>query len=285
MLMFKSKADLNIGLLEGENPTIKLSGEAVFHNKHKINEVFERLLNNGQAYIRVDLSETTFMDSSGLSALIKYAIRASEAGGFVELIGASPQVSRAVMLCGAAGFFAGRIDEELHHHDSKFERWPDPLWHVTQFSMPATTEAASEARRRVVEVIQMLPLAEADIDNAKFALGEALANAIKHGCRYDESKMILVKCIVGAGRLILEVTDPGEGFDPKQVPLPSVDSMLEGGMGIHIMRKLMDEVKFSFNAGTTVTLVKKLRAHVQDQCEPSRRETVALTDRYCGASH
>jgi serine/threonine-protein kinase RsbW len=276
--MSESKAVLKIGLLEGENPTIKLSGELLFHNKHEINKIFEELLEKGQACIRVDLSETTFIDSSGLSTLIKYAIRTSEAGGFIELAGISPQVSRAMMLCGAAGFFAVRTDEELYNCNSILGYWPDPLWHVTQFSVPATPEAASEARRRVIEVIEMLPITESDIEDAKFALGEALANAIKHGCRYDESKMISVKCIVGSGRLTLEVTDPGEGFDPKLVPPHSADLMLEGGMGIHIMRSLMDEVKFSFNTGTTVTLIKKLRARIEEQCKTGGRETAVLAD-------
>ncbi len=55
----------------------------------------------------------------------------------------------------------------------------------------------------------------------RLALSEAIANAVRHGCRNDPSKRvrICVECQAERGILIV-VEGPGEGFDPSQLPSP-----------------------------------------------------------------
>jgi len=57
--------------------------------------------------------------------------------------------------------------------------------------------------------------------------------------------------------LIVEVSDNGYGFDPDSVPLPMFSGLSEGGMGIFLMRTLVDSVEFRFGAGTIVQLIKR----------------------------
>jgi serine/threonine-protein kinase RsbW len=82
----------------------------------------------------------------------------------------------------------------------------------------------------------------------ELALDEALANAIRHGCKNDPTKQ--VRCIVttGAGdEVVIVVRDPGPGFDATAVPNPlEGDNVLKGsGRGVFLINQLMDEVDFA----------------------------------------
>jgi len=96
------------------------------------------------------------------------------------------------------------------------------------------------------------------------AIREAVANAIKHGNLQDPRKAVDVDAEIGAGEIVIRVADRGHGFDPGGVrdPLAPENRFRAGGRGIFYMRKLMDDVDFSFRpaGGTLVTMRKRLSA-------------------------
>ena len=82
----------------------------------------------------------------------------------------------------------------------------------------------------------------------ELALQEALANAIRHGCQNDRTK--LIQCCVtyeGAGDVLIVVRDPGPGFDVGDVPNPLAGTNVfkANGRGIFLINQLMDEVRFA----------------------------------------
>ncbi len=252
-------------------PVVKLSGEADFHNKHRICEAFDELLDDGHATICADLSELAYVDSSGLAALVGCAAKVSKGGGAVELLGVSHRVSRLLTLCGAAPFFRGTDTGVGPAHIDREPTAPsETFWHVSDFSVPASPGAASVARDRVADVVRSLPLNLTEAQDVMMAVGEALANAIKHGCGCCPEMKISVKCVAGPGRLAVDISDPGPGFDPEAVGRRSRRPLAEGGMGIYMMRTLMDEVSFAFDECTTVRLVKRL-----GEAAPAETATVA----------
>jgi serine/threonine-protein kinase RsbW len=96
----------------------------------------------------------------------------------------------------------------------------------------------------------------------RLCLDEAIANAIIHG--HNEpmerpSRSVLVKYLIGPGKLMFVVEDSGEGFDYKNIPDPTAEENLlnVSGRGIFIMRKVMDEVIYN-GKGNQVTMVKNL---------------------------
>ena len=93
----------------------------------------------------------------------------------------------------------------------------------------------------------------------QLALQEALANAVRHGCKNDPEKTVqcVVACEVDRGMLII-VRDPGEGFDPAQIPSPLVGQNLFSthGRGIYLINQLMDEVRFE-QGGTEIHMRKR----------------------------
>ena len=250
---------LSVELRDGQVPTVKLAGQADFHNRHKIDEAFTRLMGQGHTRILVDMAELHYIDSSGLSTLIRYAMGVADMGGSVKLVGASRQVCRALTLCGAAALFESEVPDVPVARETEAAGPAPGYWHVSHFCLPASPEAVPVARGRVDDVLRSLPMSSRDAEDVRSAVGEALTNAVRHGCGCDSGKSVSVKCVAGPRRVSIEVADPGNGFDPEAVPPPSPETLVEGGMGIHIMRSLMDEVVFDFKQGTTVKMLKRIR--------------------------
>ncbi|HVD61911.1 MAG TPA: ATP-binding protein [Gemmatimonadaceae bacterium] len=97
------------------------------------------------------------------------------------------------------------------------------------------------------------------------ALDELLANKLSHGMadRDAGSAKVEVQVQLDEERLTVTITDDGPGFDPFGQAEPdttlSVEEREIGGLGIHLVRKLMDEVSYERRDGkNVVVLVKQL---------------------------
>ena len=93
----------------------------------------------------------------------------------------------------------------------------------------------------------------------ELALDEAMANAIRHGCKNDPTQQ--VQCIVttdGHGEVVIAVRDPGPGFEPAKVPNPlEGDNLFKAsGRGVFLINQLMDEVGFA-DGGREVQMKKR----------------------------
>ena len=76
-------------------------------------------------------------------------------------------------------------------------------------------------------------------------LTEATANAIKHA-NYDNPKdTVRILIQIHDNELNIKVYDHGQGFDLESVPLPDFEHPKEGGMGLYLIRTLMDSVTYT----------------------------------------
>ncbi|MCX7706514.1 MAG: ATP-binding protein, partial [Anaerolineae bacterium] len=62
--------------------------------------------------------------------------------------------------------------------------------------------------------------------------------------------------------VVITLQDQGQAFDPDRVAAPHTSQPLSrrpvGGLGLHLMRKLMDEVRFAFAPGhNTLVMIKR----------------------------
>ncbi len=114
----------------------------------------------------------------------------------------------------------------------------------------------------VEESLRKLDLDEASAHSISLAVREAVANAIKHGNRQSPEKRVEIDFGVTGGQVVIEVSDQGAGFDPRQVADPRApDNLLRpDGRGIFFMHSFMDDIDYSFKpeGGTVVTLRKRL---------------------------
>lgn len=84
---------------------------------------------------------------------------------------------------------------------------------------------------------------------------EAVNNAITHGNKANPQKMVDVEIEFDQNEMKVTVTDEGEGFDPKEIPDPTLPENIEelSGRGVFLMNKLADSITFN-EKGNSVTM-------------------------------
>ncbi|NNJ26415.1 ATP-binding protein [Alienimonas chondri] len=124
-------------------------------------------------------------------------------------------------------------------------------------TIPSDTEAGMVAQNRILSSLERLGYTERDLFGMRLALEEALVNAIKHGNRRSDVKVVRVACDLNDDRAEVVIRDQGEGFDPGDVPDPTAEENLDRpcGRGIMLMRSFMTEVRYA-DEGREVTLLK-----------------------------
>ena len=126
-------------------------------------------------------------------------------------------------------------------------------------TLPAKREAVDPAVQQIMAEVRKTNRVNGKEDDIELALSEALANAVVHGCQCDPSKTVEC-CVVCDDRkgLLIVVRDPGTGFDPANIPVPTAAENIfsDHGRGVYLMNQLMDEVQYH-KGGTEIHLVKR----------------------------
>jgi len=139
----------------------------------------------------------------------------------------------------------------------EFDR--DDLLVRLDVTVPGDPAAISPVVDRVIELVKSLECAAGKEFEIETGLREALANAIRYGCRHDPTRMVqcAVACDHNRGVLIV-VRDPGPGFDPASIASPLVGENLfaHHGRGIYLINQLMDEVSFA-RGGAEIRMRKR----------------------------
>jgi len=135
---------------------------------------------------------------------------------------------------------------------------------VIELEIPARAEFVALARLVVSALAASdSTLADERIDDLKLAVSEACTNAIEAHDAAGSDERVLVRCRTADDSLEVCVEDRGRGFDPSQLPdhPPVTDPdrlKFERGLGIPLIRALVDEVEFSSTGqGTAVRLVMR----------------------------
>ena len=250
--------ELEILVDYGEEPTVTLRGEVDFHNMSRVRQAICSLVERGKRSVRVDLGELVFMDSTGVSALVYAARVMLPTGGNVKLVSPSPQLVKVIEQSGASKAFSFEMGPALQDAPACIVK--QPVADKIEFEVPSRSEMIAYIRTRAADFACLLPFAPEQIEDIKLAVGEASANAIRHGANPNWRK-VGVKMEKDSGGVKISILDRGRGFDPSKVCAPSPESLCEGGRGIMFMRALMDEVRFHFsNPGTCVELIKHCEA-------------------------
>jgi serine/threonine-protein kinase RsbW len=132
---------------------------------------------------------------------------------------------------------------------------------VVELEIPARAEFVALARLLVSAMASSDTLLPDDrIDDLKIAVSEACTNAIEAYAGRDGVERVLVRCHAHHDRLEIDIEDRGEGFDPAALPdhPPVTDPdrlKFERGLGIPLIRALVDEVEFSSSGGGTAVRI------------------------------
>lgn len=141
-----------------------------------------------------------------------------------------------------------------------------PMSHVTAtLQVTADLAALKEAREFIEQTAVACTSNPQTISDLILAVDEALTNIIQHGYQQKPGKIdISLSC--QPKELHITLTDSSTHFDPTQVAPPDLTAPLSqrkpGGMGIHIMRQLTDQLKYQAKAGggNQLTLIKTIES-------------------------
>ena len=129
-------------------------------------------------------------------------------------------------------------------------------------TFPARFEYLDEIRAYVGKRARAAGFNDKEVYSVQLATDEAASNIIEHAYEGVPNGRIELTCEFKDDRLTITLLDRGKSFDPSKVAEPDVKADLSerkiGGLGIYLMHKLMDEVRYkSTAAGNLLTLVKR----------------------------
>ncbi len=126
--------------------------------------------------------------------------------------------------------------------------------------IPAKAEYIALSRLALTGLAGIAGLADETLADLKLALTEAVSNSVRHA--YADGKgWVAIAYELSPTALEVEVVDDGPGFDPTR-PTVDEEELIEGGLGIAIIRTIADELEIQSRPGvrgSRLRFVKRLR--------------------------
>lgn len=136
-------------------------------------------------------------------------------------------------------------------------------WMIEKLNIGCSTENLKEIRRFVSSTLAKLALPQQDIDMMVLAVDEICANRIIHSNQNDITKKMEIIIEDKMGGVSFNISDQGSFYDPTGRKDPSLDQLVQekrkGGIGLMLVKKIMDSIEVKHESPTTTfTLFKKV---------------------------
>lgn len=127
---------------------------------------------------------------------------------------------------------------------------------LLKFSVPGKPEYVAAIRMAVSCLANSAGFDIEAIEDIKVAVSEACTNVVCHGRRGAGAYEVC--CELYDDRLVVSVIDQAGGYDMSTYQEPCLECPKEGGLGIYIIKALMDEVDIltDIGTGTSIKMVK-----------------------------
>jgi serine/threonine-protein kinase RsbW len=134
-----------------------------------------------------------------------------------------------------------------------------------RLNIACQTSALSELRTFLHQALDGVRLSEMEKHQVTLAVEEVCANLIihSHGCNPKDNIQLEIRN--SAQKLIVEISDQGKAFNILNYETPDLKKVMiekrKGGLGIILVKKIMDEIEFESENGTnTCRLIKWFRS-------------------------
>ncbi|MDO8549226.1 MAG: ATP-binding protein [Ignavibacteria bacterium] len=135
-----------------------------------------------------------------------------------------------------------------------------------ELKVKSRTENLSKIREFIQDFASLAGFSQGTIDNMMLAVEEACTNIIKHAYKSYPDGEIIIKIKYEEKKLIITIIDYGKAFQPESIPEPNIQEYYRqhrvGGLGMYLMKTLMDDVKYISIPGkyNQVLLSKRLNS-------------------------
>lgn len=114
--------------------------------------------------------------------------------------------------------------------------------------IPGDTAELAKVRNFVEMIARRCGFTEEGAYKIVIAVDEACSNLIRHSYKLDSSRQLCVQVEVVSNSLTIKIIDTGNSFNPLNVPPPDMGEyfrkFMRGGLGVHIIRQLIDQVEY-----------------------------------------
>jgi serine/threonine-protein kinase RsbW len=123
------------------------------------------------------------------------------------------------------------------------------------------TSALVELRSFLQRSLEAYGFSEVDRHQVTLAVEEVCTNLIIHSHASNPKEVIYLEVKELKEKLAIEITDKGDAFNLLEYEVPDLKKVIEekrkGGIGIYLVKKIMDEIEFeSKNGENTCRLIK-----------------------------
>lgn len=134
------------------------------------------------------------------------------------------------------------------------------------FNLSSSLTLLNSIQTFIADLLKNTPLDLQSIQSLIFALNEFLLNGIEHGNHYDIHKKLDIHYVVFEDKLVIKISDEGDGFSFSNLPNPlnnpktvaeerEKSGKRPGGYGIAVSRMYVDDVFYN-DTGNTLILTK-----------------------------
>jgi serine/threonine-protein kinase RsbW len=139
------------------------------------------------------------------------------------------------------------------HGDLKVQNRSKHRNEKLRLKIESQTDNLILVRDLVADAARKFGFNDDDVHKIILAVDEACTNIIKHAYHNDPNKDISINIDMHDGRFTVVIRDKGKHFDPDRVSIPDMNEYLKqyrvGGLGMYLMKKLMDEVEYDIRPG------------------------------------
>lgn len=122
-------------------------------------------------------------------------------------------------------------------------------------TIPSSTELLKMVVELTRHVVEILEFPEKEVQQIALAVDEAITNVIKHSYRYEKGRDIRIEFFIAATGLKIRIIYAGIApeLDPTAVSVERlIKQKRKGGLGVQLMRKIMDSVEYSSSNGLNI---------------------------------
>jgi len=109
----------------------------------------------------------------------------------------------------------------------------------------------------IEDILEVNGISEEEVYEVKLAIAEAAVNVIKHSYCCECDKEIELKIEINEESMVFMMRDFGEKVDIKDIKSRDLDNFKENGLGVYIIKSVMDSVEYQhMKKGTLLTMSK-----------------------------
>jgi len=127
--------------------------------------------------------------------------------------------------------------------------------------IPCDASELKKAREFIREVVELSKLDNSEHNMVVLAIDEALSNVIEHAYQnstVETTRTVEVEFIGTEAQLETVISDQGTYFDPSNIPDIDMEDHVKkrkkNGLGIFMIRQIMDEIEYTYKDGVRNTL-------------------------------